>query len=113
MLATSATPVTLSPGESVKLRNRRIRELIAAGWSNAQIGAEVGLSDERIRQIRAAPDPEERLAEAERALRAEHAILRAAIDDIERRRRTVARALQRIEEEREDRRIDRILGLTG
>ena len=112
-MSVTSTPPTLGPAEALKLRNRRIRELVSAGWSNAQIGAEVGLSDERIRQIRAAPDPDEELAATERALRAEHAILRAALDDIERRRRTVARALQRIEEEREDRRIDRILGLTG
>lgn len=84
------------------------------GWSNAQIGAEVGVSGPRISQILSAgADPDVLLAEREAALEAELVELNRHREANQRRLRVVRRALDRIAEEREARAIDRLLGLVA
>lgn len=93
-------------------RDARIRELHELGWSNATIGAELGISGPRVSQILASPDPDAQLIVQEARLRAElddH--LRHA--ELNRHRiRVLRRTLDRIAEEREARAIDRLLGLS-
>lgn len=104
--STSAEPIDR------RTRDARIRELAGLGWSNARIGGDLGISDERVRQILKTPDPVAQLAEQETRLQAE-------IDDLVRHReanrrriRVVQRTLERIAEEREAKAIDRLLGLS-
>lgn len=95
-----------------RIRDARIRELDAQGWSNARIGAEVGLSGPRVSQILSATrDPDELLAEHEAKLQAELEELVRHEEANRRRIRAVRRALERIDEEREAARIDALLGL--
>lgn len=96
-----------------RARDRRIRELRDEGWSLSAIAAEVGLSDERVRQVLAASTPEELVADREAALAAELDELLRHAEAHRRRIRTVRRTLDRIDEEREAREIDRLLGLPG
>lgn len=94
-----------------RARDRRIRELRAEDWSLSAIAAEVGLSDERVRQVLAASTPEELVADRRAALAAELDELVRHREDNRRRIRVVQRALDRIDEEREAQAIDRLLGL--
>ena len=102
-------PLRMAPDR--RARDRRIRELLAEGWSLSAIAAEVGISDERVRQIRDTSSPEELVADRRAVLAAElDELLRHA--EVNRRRiRTVRRTLDRIDEEREAQAIDRLLGL--
>ena len=95
-----------------RARDRRIRELDREGWSLQAIGTAVGLSDERVRQILQAPDPQLQLLEKELALNAELQDLLTRGEAIRRRLRAVRRELDHIAEERGAAAIDRILGLS-
>lgn len=95
-----------------RTRDARIRELDAQGWSNARIGAEVGLTREGVRKILlGSTTPESKLAEHETKLQAELEELVRHEEANRRRIRAVRRALERIDEEREAAAIDRLLGL--
>ena len=94
-----------------RARDRRIRELRDEGWSLSAIAAEVGLSDERGRQGRAAPPSAQLVAAREAARDAELDELLRHAEAHRRRIRTVRRTLDRIAEEREAQAIDRLLGL--
>lgn len=98
-----------------RARDRRIRQLADQGWSNGRTAAEFGITDERVRQILAStPTPEETYEATIRAVEIELAYLAQITTAMERhaaRARALRRQLTRIEEEREARRIDKLLGL--
>ncbi len=75
-------------------RQARIEALAASGWSNVRIAQEVGLSTERVRQLRGG---NQSLETRRRQLRVSIARLRAE--------------LREVEEEIEASRVDHILGL--
>ncbi len=93
-------------------RDARIRRLRAAGWTLSEIAREVGLSRVRVHQILREPDVDAALDEYERALAEEHRVLVEALAAGRVRLRAIEAALRRIAEERESRRIDRLLGLS-
>lgn len=95
-----------------RTRDARIRELDREGWSLERIADAVGLTKQRVHQILATPDPQMALLERELLLNAEEADLMLRRQVIARRLRAVRRELDRIAEERQAHRIDRLLGLS-
>lgn len=79
--------------------------------SESQLAEEYGLSQPRIHQILAKPDPAEQVAQYEANLQAELALLVTHHERYRRRIAVVRRSLDRIAEEREAAQIDRLLGL--
>ena len=102
-------PLRMSPDR--RARDLRIRQLHAEGVPLGEIAAKVGLSRERARQIAATPTGQAALADQETALRFELDLLVRHAEVIRRRIWVVRRALDRIAEEQEVVRIDRLLGL--
>lgn len=79
--------------------------------SESELADEYGLTQQRIHQIVARPDPAEQVAQYEAMLQAELAILVAHHERNRRRIAVVRNTLDRIAEEREAAAIDKILGL--
>jgi orotate phosphoribosyltransferase-like protein len=103
-----------------RARDRRIRQLAEDGWSLKRIAGEVGVTDERVRQILAsAPSQEETIATTIRELRIELAYVTTSAEltatvahvTLSARAKALSRQLVRLEEELEAHRIDRLLGL--
>lgn len=107
--------MTMPSSEAIDSRARdvRIHELYRSGWAHELIAEEFGISRQRVGQIlaRVAADPEVQIAEHEAKLQGELEELVRHEEANRRRIRAVRRALERIDEEREARQIDRLLGL--
>lgn len=103
---------TPSPSPDRRERDARIRSLDKQGWSLARIAGEVGLTPQRVHQILSVKDAAALLDDHEGKLQAELEELLRHVELNRRRIRAVRRSLDRIAEEREEERIDRLLGLS-
>jgi orotate phosphoribosyltransferase-like protein len=104
--------VTDDMSDEREVRDRHIRDLSEQGGTQQAIGDEVGLSAQRVGQILARhPITDEAMDAYEQKLRAELELLLVNRQDHARRIRVIEHALLRLEQEREEIQLDRILGL--
>lgn len=92
-------------------RDERIAELRRLGWSLRQIGAEVHLSPEGVRQVLLRQAADDAIDDREAVLLAELGELLAHVETRRHRIAVIRRELRAIAEERESRAIDRLNGL--